>query len=130
MAFLSHLVSQYEADDFKKIVIKREGDIPLRAEAICIIDVQSSSNNAASNYSGSTGRSRKYRVYLSKGGNLLIKRVDESQWQGERDRFLGYVFKSVEEIKECSLFKGGWLERDLLSEIEETCKLEVGETVE
>ena len=130
MGFLSHLVPSH-ADNFKKGTFKRAGQIPIVSNVVCLVEEESSNNNAMSNYSGSVGRHRVYKAYLTSGGNLIVTKTDYSQWEGEHTRSSSSVYKSLDDLRECEIFnRGSWLEQDFLDAIKEAIALEIAEVVE
>jgi len=128
--FLSHKIPSFCADDFKDYKIERTGLKSLKVNAIKVHAVGSSANNASSYYSGSVGRWREYELLLTKGGNLVIFKVDFTQWQGERNIYHASVCKSNEDINQVFSGKVDWLLRKVQDYIEEELGISIAETVE
>lgn len=50
-------------------------------------------------YSGSQNRCRRYSVWITSGGNLLLYREDMSRVSGERNIDYCYIFKNKDDLK-------------------------------
>ena len=128
MGFLSAHVTKFE--NFQDIKIERDNARSLIFKGVQVAKSYSSGDKGSSYYSGSTGRYRKYEAFLTTGGNLVIRRRDISDWAGEQTRFYGYIIKTFEELLNSDIAAGGWVERDLMEEIENIFDLKIGEIVE
>lgn len=104
--------------------IERTDDRPLRFNGELLAAVESSHNNASTSYSGATGRWQELRLYRTTVGRYVCEQVDNTLWQGERDRTSATVVDTVDEV--AAFFGQGWLAKDLYAE----AGIEVVETVE
>lgn len=77
------------------MIIKRTGQAPLRVRGEVIAENESSSNNASSRYSGSTGRSQKVEIIKTGSGKYVVSILHETCWQGEHDTNEAAVFPDL-----------------------------------
>jgi len=111
----------------KTIIVRRTGQAPLRVRGEVVANKESSFNNAASNYSGSTGRAQEVRILKTATGKYVVAIHHKTLWQGEHDTDEAAVFPSC---KECVEYLQGrvpnWMLQDLIEELgEETVAEEV-----
>ena len=109
------------------IIVRRTGQAPLRIRGELLASESSTSESASSNYSGSTGRCQRVRIYRTASGKHVVSIHHETQWQGEHDTDEAAVFPS---LAECIQFLGnrvpGWMLQDIINELgEEEVAVEV-----
>ena len=102
------------------IIVRRTGQAPLRIRGELLASESSDSESASSNYSGSTGRCQRVRVYRTASGKHVVAIHHETRWQGEHDTDEAAVFPSV---AECLQFLGdrvpGWLLQCIVNQLGE-----------
>lgn len=76
-------------------IIKRTGQAPLRIRGELVLETESSWNNAASHYSGTTGRRQKIKIYKLASGRYLVAIDNLTQWQGQHDTYEAAVFPAI-----------------------------------
>lgn len=94
------------------ITVDNAPDIRFTGEQLA--SVQSSANNAAGNYSGSTGRWTELALYKTAGGKFICHEIGRTQWQGEQDRFKAAVCENHGQVQE--FFGHRWLAKELYAE--------------
>lgn len=94
--------------------VERDNDRDLRFEGEIIATANSQPNNAAGNYSGTTGRWSELRLYKTRGGKFICEQIGHTQWQGERTRYSGAVCDTPDEV--IDFFGNGWLAKQLYAE--------------
>lgn len=108
----------------EQFIVKRDGERDLKFVGEKIASVSSSSNNASSSYSGSTGRWTELTLYRTKGGKYVCQQIGRTCWQGEKDRYSGLVCETADKVAE--FFGHGWLAKELY----EAAEMDVSEQVE
>ena len=91
---------QIEDTEMEQYTLSRTGIRPLSFKGEEVAHVQSTAQTADSYYSGETGISRKITVYLTSGGNCVVRYSEYSQWQGSSDLHRAKVCKSADEAEQ------------------------------
>lgn len=101
-------------------IVKRTGQAPLRIRGELLASNNSSSDNARSDYSGSTGRSQEVSVYKTASGKFVVAIHHDTYWQGEHDTDEAVVLPS---LAQCVAYLEdnvpGWMLQELIEELGE-----------
>ncbi|MDP1557895.1 MAG: hypothetical protein Q8K59_09240 [Nitrosomonas sp.] len=95
----------------EKITVKNTEGRSLRFTGELIANVESSSNNAHPDYSGSVGHWQELYLWRTARGKFVGQTINFTQWQGSRDSYTAKVCGTVEEVVE--FFGSGWLATEL-----------------
>jgi len=95
----------------QSFIVKRDGARDIKFSGELIAEVSSTSNNASSSYSGSTGRWTELALYRSQAGKFICQSIGRTQWDGEHDRHSGAICADMNCVME--FFGHGWLAKEL-----------------
>jgi hypothetical protein len=109
-----HLIDNTKPMVLQKIPTEKR---PIAANVQLVCNISTSNNNAHPDYSGSVGRCRESWMYVTSAGQLILRRSDYTQWQGELDRNYAYVFSTLDELKKFLDGLSGRAERMLIDEL-------------
>jgi hypothetical protein len=102
------------------IIVRRTGQAPLRVRGEIIAKGESSWNNAAPHYSGSTGRKQDVKIIKTSSGKYVAAIQNMTQWQGEHDTDEAAVCPS---LKQCVDWLGDhiphWMLEEIISDVGE-----------
>jgi hypothetical protein len=79
---------------------------------IKLYENESSRNNAHSRYSGSTGRSRLIRSYLTVKGFWVIYTINQSAWQGEKTLYEIDIIRTKADLNKLLNSNFDWLTQE------------------
>lgn len=106
--------------NYKERIFDRDNERKIKTKCALIATTETSAENCASNYSGSVGRWKVLRAFLTSGGNLLITEEHLSQWQGERTRYSAVILKNSAEMENYAKAHTTSLHKALLERVEDT----------
>jgi hypothetical protein len=78
--------------------LERTGQRPLRFTGELLAEAGTSMNNAASDYSGTTGICHTAKVFRTTAGKYVVGLVTHTAWQGHRDSHQAEVFDTLAEL--------------------------------
>lgn len=97
------------------IIVRRTGQAPLRIRGEVVAEVESSSNNAHPDYSGSAGHWSKVTVYKTAKGLYVVALHCFTCWEGEHDSDEVWVLLSLSEVvMRMSDRLPGWMLQELI----------------
>jgi len=117
------IVGKNDDENLEWFVIQRDDGPSYKFRGVIIGEIESSNNNAHSNYSGSSGRCEKLTIYKTQSGKFVCEKIGYSQWQGERTRYSACVCDTVLDVGH--FFGYGWLAKDLYDDAEIEIAIEV-----
>ncbi|WP_133245628.1 hypothetical protein [Pelagibaculum spongiae] len=89
------------------ITVYRDDDLDIKFTGELLASVKSCLDRQSSSFSGSVGRWSTLTLYKTQAGKYVGKKMDESQWIGEKTNFSAAVFDDQSEI--FNFFGSGWL---------------------
>jgi hypothetical protein len=92
--------------------LRGTGKRGVKFNGIKLHENESSSDNASSRYSGSTGRSKLITSYLTEKGFWVIHRENRSQWQGEKTLYEIDIIRTKEDLEKLLNSNFDWLMQD------------------
>lgn len=96
----------------EQFCVSRDGESDIKFSGVLMSSVASSPDRSSgSSYSGSVGRWTMLKLYRTEAGKMICSRVENTQWQGERDSYAGAVCCNESEV--CEFFGYGWLAKEL-----------------